>query len=157
MTGDAAPARVFHRSLAARLTSLLAFLLFAGAALWRLLAGDFGAGFFAVVGVALLGAWGVASAWGDRIVLDARAARIENRLWQAVGLAPRRLAWTDVAGLREQRRPSAWSERRLTAVFLVPHRGRPLPLDALDDLDAARALAQAHLDAARRSAGVGAQ
>ena len=152
MSGGGAPppARTFRRSLSARLTSLLAFLLFGLGAAWRLAAGDLGIGSMVVAALALLAAIGVAMAWGDRIVLDARGAAVENRLWRAIGLVPRRLAWGDVAALREQRRSSALGEARLTAVFLVPRRGRPLPLDALDDLEAARALAQAHLDGARR-------
>jgi hypothetical protein len=147
------PARSFRRNLSSRLTSLVALALFGVAAGWRLLAGEFGAGFLAVTAGALLAALGVAMAWGDRVVLDTRGAAIENRWWQALGRAPRRLAWNEVAGVRLQRRAAAIGEARLAAVFVIPHRGRPLPLDALDDLEAAGALAQAHLDAARRGAG----
>jgi len=147
------PARAFRRNLSSRLTSLVALALFGVAAGWRLLAGELGAGFLVVSAGALLAALGAAMAWGDRVVLDARGAAIENRLWQALGRAPRRLEWDEVAGLRLQRRASAIGETRLAAVFVIPHRGRLLPLDALDDLEAAGALAQAHLDAARRGAG----
>lgn len=148
MTG-APPARRFRRSLSARVTSLTAFLLFGGALLWRLLAGEFGAGLLAVAALALLGAFGVAGAFGDRVVVDARGVAIENRLWQRLGRAPRRIAWEDVAGLRDQARPSAIDATRVAAVFVIPRRGRPLPIDAIEDLPAARALAQEHLDAAR--------
>jgi hypothetical protein len=153
---DPPPGRLFRRSLTARLTSLAALLLFGGAAAARLLDGDLGAGFAAVAALALLGAVGAAAAWGDRVRLDARAVTIENRLWQALGRPPRRLAWEEVAALSDQSRASALGGERLAAVFVIPRRGRPLPLDALDDLETARALAQAHLDAARRDAAIGA-
>ena len=152
IAGGAAPPRRFRRSASARYGSLVALALFDGAAAWRLLAGDIGPGLFFTSALALLSAIGVAGAWGDAIILDARGARIENRFWQAMGRAPRAVAWADVAALREHFRLSAVGERRLAAIFVVPARGRTLPLDALDDLDAACALARAHLDAARRDA-----
>ena len=151
MTG-VPPARRFRRSLSARVTSLLAFLLFGVALLWRLLAGDLGAGILAVAALALVGAFGVAGAFGDRVVIDARGVAIENRLWQRLGRAPRRIAWEEVAGLRDHARPSAIDATRIAAVFVVPRRGRPLPIDTIEDLPAARALAQEHLAAVRRAA-----
>jgi len=152
-SGPAAP-RVFRRSVAARLTSLVALLLFGTAVALRAAAGDYGAGFAVVAALALAAAVGSISAWGDRFVFDDDGVTWENRVLVAIsagrgGLGRRRLAWRDVARVQAHR-PARGMAGATTgdpmsavadgprALFLVPHRGRRMALDALEDFEEVR-------------------
>lgn len=137
MTGPGA-ARRFRRSLAARLTSLIALLLFGAAVVLRAAAGDYGAAFFAVTAATIAALAGSISAWGDRFTFDDDGVTWENALLVALaggrdgagrdGLGRRRLAWSDVARVRAHG----------NALFLIPCRGRRMALDAIEDFDEVR-------------------
>jgi len=143
-TGGPPAPRVFRRTLAARLTSLVALLLFGAAVALRAAAGDFGVGFLVVTALALAALAGSISAWGDRFVLDDDGVTWENALlvWLAGGrkgggrdgLGRRRLAWRDVARVQAHRPPRGMGG----ALFLVPYRGRRMALDAIEDFEEIR-------------------
>ena len=140
---DGAPgrgtARTFRRSLAARIFSLLTALNLCAATATRLAAREPAAGLFVLGLLALLAFAGVASAWGDRVTLDAEGVTISNPALAWIGLKGRSLAWADVASVREHRRPRpAGGEEPVRAVILVPRSGRRVVLDSLQDFDEAR-------------------
>jgi hypothetical protein len=156
--------RVFRRSLAARLTSLVALLLFGAAVALRAAAGDYGAGFAVVAALALAAAIGSISAWGDRFILDDDGVTWENPLLVALaagrgGFGRRRLAWRDVARLQAHRPVRAMGGATTMdaaaggaptagatpggadgprVLFLVPYRGRRMALDAIEDFEELR-------------------
>jgi hypothetical protein len=164
--------RVFRRSLAARLTSLAALLLFGSALALRVAAGEYGAAFVVVAGLALAAAVGSVSAWGDRFRFDDEAVTWENAVLRACAggrgaWGRRRLAWRDVArvqvhGLpRPGSRPGpspaavagaadagAGAADSPRALFLVPYRGRRMALDALEDFAEVRRRVERALAAA---------
>jgi hypothetical protein len=136
--------RVFRRSLAARVTSLVALLLFGAALALRVAAGEYGSAFVVVTALALAAAAGSISAWGDRFVFDDDAVTWENAVLLACaggrgGWGRRRLAWRDVArvqahgALRPAGATSDMAGGDPRALFLVPHHGRRMALDALED------------------------
>jgi len=152
-TGGPPAPRVFRRTLAARLTSLVALLLFGAAVALRAAAGDFGVGFLVVTALALAALAGSISAWGDRFVFDHDGVTRENALlvWLAGGresvgrdsLGRRRLAWRDVARVQAHRPPRGMGG----ALFLVPYRGRRMALDAIEDFEEIRRRVEAALAA----------
>ena len=147
--------RVFRRSLAARLTSLAALLLFGVALSLRVAAGEYGAAFVVVAALALAAAVGSVSAWGDRFLFDDDAVTWENAVLRACaggrgGWGRRRLAWRDVARVQVHGAPRPLSQPGaapaagtgaavtgaadpMRALFLVPHHGRRMALDAIED------------------------
>jgi hypothetical protein len=155
--------RVFRRSLAARLTSLAALLLFGAAWALRVAAGDFGTAFAVVTALAIAAAVGSISAWGDRFVFDDEAVTWENTVLLALAggrgrIGRRRLAWRDVARVQAHgpMRPGGGATGVIAArdaaagdaasrgaaapraLFLVPYRGRRMALDALEDFEEVR-------------------
>jgi hypothetical protein len=92
---------------------------------------------FVVCGaLALLGLANVVTAWGDRYTLGDNGIEYRNALLARLGLPPRRLAWTEVDRVLEHTRPPRGRrDRQPHAVLLIPHSGRRLVLDSLENFD----------------------
>lgn len=136
--------RVFRRSTGARVVGTACALLFTGGAVSAAAGAGAGPAFFVLLGLAALSLVNLAGAWADRFILDDGGIEVRNAVWERCGKRPRRVAWADVAGVREHRRPGAGASDAPTALFLTPRTGRRLVLDALRDFDEARRLVRHH-------------
>ena len=136
---DHGTARTFRRSLWLRTLGLLTTLLLCAATAARLAAGETGVGFWILLALAVLSLIAAVGAWGDRVRLDADGLEVRNLVWMRLGLAGRRLAWSDVVSVREHRRARPGSgDESVRAIFVMPRAGRRLVLDSLQDFDEAR-------------------
>ena len=129
--------RTFRRSLATRAVSVVALLTF-GLAFATRATGGFGIGFFVLAALTLASIAGVISAWGDRIVIDARGVAIRNGAFARMtgGRAgERRVEWNDVQRIQEHRRLGSGPADPPRALFLVTTQGKRFALDAIEDFD----------------------
>jgi len=143
----AAPRR-FRRTRTARLTSLVALLLFGAAVALRAAAGEFGAGFIVVTVLALAALAGSIAAWGDRFLFDEGGVTWENSVLAALaagrgGVGRRRLCWRDVGRVQEHQPVRGTGG----VLFLIPYRGRRMALDAIENFDEVRRLVEAAVGA----------
>jgi hypothetical protein len=139
--GSALPGdRTFRRSIAARAVSVVAALMFGSALAGRTAAGDFGTGWFVVLGLTLLSLAGVVSAWGDRVTIGPGGVASRNLFLSVLTggrppFAGRALGWGDIVRVQEHRRPGSAPADPPRALFLVPATGKRLALDSLENFD----------------------
>ena len=139
-TAAGASGRIFRRSLSARAISVIALLMFGLAFAARTAAGDFGAGWFIVLGLTLVSLAGVVSAWGDRVTIGPGGVASRNLLLSRLTggrgpFAARHLSWSEILRVQEHRRPGSAPADPPRALFLVPVKGKRLALDSLEDFD----------------------
>ena len=129
-------ARTYRRTAGTRILAALCLVVLIAAAVS--VAADAGAmpAFFVLLGLALVAALNFAAAFGDRITLDERGIEIANVWLARVGRRARRVAWDDIASLREHHGPRpGGSHAAPRAIFLGVRAGRRLVLDSLEDFD----------------------
>jgi hypothetical protein len=139
-TAAGASGRIFRRSLSARVISVIALLMFGSALAARTAAGDFGAGWFIVLGLTLVAFAGVVSAWGDRVTIGPHGVESRNLFLSVLAggrppFAGRALSWRDIVRVQEHRRPGSAPADPPRALFLVPVKGKRLALDSLEEFD----------------------
>jgi hypothetical protein len=95
-----------------------------------------GIGFSLLGLLALLSLVNLITSWGDRLLLDADGIEQRNLMLARLGVRPRRLAWSEIAEVREHRGPaSGRSSGAPRALVLVPRSGKRMVLDSLERYD----------------------
>jgi hypothetical protein len=129
-------ALIVRRDASTRFLGVAAAALFAGGAASHLILAGAGPGFLVLGALSLLALVNLATAWGDRLILDDDGIEKRNPLLLRLGIRPRRLAWREIAEVREHRVPAAGRAAAAPrALLLVPRSGRRMVLDSLDRFD----------------------
>jgi hypothetical protein len=129
-------ARTYRRTAGTRILAALCLVLFVAATVSAASGAGATPGFFILLGLASIAALNVAAAFGDRITLDDCGIEVANPWLARTGRRARRVAWDDVASIREHHglRPGG-RDAAPRAIFLGVRAGRRLVLDSLEDFD----------------------
>jgi energy-converting hydrogenase Eha subunit G len=131
-------ARTYSRSAGTRAVGVVCAVLFAGAAAFSWTTSGLSPGIIVVSLIALLSLANLMTAWADRFTLGEEGIEYRNLVLERLGRAPRRVAWSDILGVRGSVRaapgggaaaPPAAASR---ALFLIPRSGRRIVLDSLE-------------------------
>lgn len=126
----------YRRNAATRIVAVAAAALFVSGSISSLILAGPGTGSTILGLLALLGLVNLLTSWGDRLLLDADGIEQRNLLLSRLGVRPRRLAWSDIAEVREHRGPaSGRSSGAPRALVLVPRSGKRMVLDSLERYD----------------------
>ena len=128
--------QTYRRNATTRIVGVAATALFVSGSISSLILSGPGAGFALLGLLALLSLANLVTAWGDRLILDAEGIEQRNLLLSRIGMRPRRLAWSDIAAVREHRGPaSGRSPGAPRALLLIPRAGRRMVIDSLERYD----------------------
>src|SRR5207245_3743206 len=118
--------RTYRRSLGMRIVSAACAVLFLGGAISLARAAGATAGLLILGALAALSLINLAGAFADRYTLDDEGIEYRNALLALLGRAPRRVAWDEIADVREHHRLRASGGGPPSALFLTLRSARRL-------------------------------
>lgn len=147
-------ARTYRRSAGTRAVAVVCAVLFGGAATYSITTSGLAPGSVVLTSIALVSLANLVTAWADRFTLGEEGLEYRNLLLERLGRPPRRVAWSDIVGVRGLHRPvpgsasppPATSSR---ALFLIPRSGRRIVLDSLERHDEVLRTVMQRVDAER--------